>query len=373
MGKKIRFDKSIRIFSAILFLSFSILYIYVFQGELLALMQDHLSNGVTQSNTLITAIIISFTLLLLQWLVNRYSKLHGRWEALSYVPSCLLLALVTDVNDGTLLYSSSKWIWCVLGCVILYFGIVWLNRMTSGGSYKFGFFGLLWPNLLVFTALFSLTAHISNHAPSPHMELAAWNYLHDGKYDKVLDVGKRSDDYNAELVALRNLAMLKTGQLGEKLFHYPQPYGADGLAYNKYNKQSIAYGAQEFYRHLGATPYGGESGRDFASRLYMKNDSAHYREFYLAALLLDRDLEAFVSESADMCRGGVLPMHYQEALILYNDQHPESPVAFVADSTVTARFAAYRALQSEHTHNAIVAENLCRRKYGNTYWCYYDY
>jgi hypothetical protein len=30
-------------------------------------------------------------------------------------------------------------------------------------------------------------------------------------------------------------------------------------------------------------------------------------------------------------------------------------------------------LQSEHEDNAIVAENLCRRKFGKTFWCYYDF
>lgn len=372
MRRNIKYDKSIRFICGVLFLAFSVIYIYVFQGELLALMQDHLSKGVTKSNTLLAAIVISVLLALLQWFVNRYSKLHGRWEALSYIPSCLLLALVTDVNDGTLLYSASKWLWCVPICVVLYLGIIWLKRLVIE-NYKLGFFATLWPNLFTFTILFALTAQISNNAPAPHMELAAWNYLHDGKYEKMLEVGRRSDDYNAELVALRNLAMAKTGTLGERLFCYPQPYGADGLLFNKYNKQSVAYGAQEFYLHIGTTPYGGESGRAFAHRLHAKNDSVFSQDFYLAALLLDKDVETFVDELKESDSQETLPTHFQEALLLYNDKHPDSPVTFVADSIVTARYGAYRTLQSEHPHNAIVAENLCRRKFGNTYWCYYDY
>lgn len=374
MSRRTQYDKSISVLCAVLFVIFSFIYIYVFQGELLALMQDHLSGGVTQSNTFLTAFLLTLLLGGLQWLINRNSKLHGRWEALSYIPSCILLALVTDVNDGTMLYSASKWLWSIPISILLYIGVVWLNRMMTGVR-KRDFFGLLWPNLLAFTLLFVFTAQVSNHAPAPHMELAAWHYIHDSKYDKVLEVGSKSDDYNPELTALRNLALAKTGQLGERLFHYPQPYGADGLVYNRHNKQSNAYGAAEFYRHLsGNIPYGGENGRAYTYRMAMKNDSAVYRDLYLAALLLDKDLEAFVKETGELTKADTLcPTHYQEAWILYNEQHPDSPVAFIADSAMVSRFAAYRELQSEYDDNAVVAENLCRRKFGKTFWCYYDY
>ncbi|MBR6629029.1 MAG: hypothetical protein IKL03_03590 [Bacteroidaceae bacterium] len=374
MSRRTQYDKSISVLCAVLFAIFSFIYIYVFQGELLALMQDHLSGGVTQSNTFLTAFLLTLLLGGLQWLINRNSKLHGRWEALSYIPSCILLALVTDVNDGTMLYSASKWLWSIPISILLYIGVVWLNRMMTGVR-KRDFFGLLWPNLLAFTLLFVFTAQVSNHAPAPHMELAAWHYIHDSKYDKVLEVGSKSDDYNPELTALRNLALAKTGQLGERLFHYPQPYGADGLVYNRHNKQSNAYGAAEFYRHLsGNIPYGGENGRAYTYRMAMKNDSAVYRDLYLAALLLDKDLEAFVKETGELTKADTLcPTHYQEAWILYNEQHPDSPVAFIADSAMVSRFAAYRELQSEYDDNAVVAENLCRRKFGKTFWCYYDY
>ena len=374
MSRRTQYDKSISVLCAVLFAIFSFIYICVSQGELLALMQDHLSGGVTQSNTFLTAFLLTLLLGGLQWLINRNSKLHGRWEALSYIPSCILLALVTDVNDGTMLYSASKWLWSIPISILLYIGVVWLNRMMTGVR-KRDFFGLLWPNLLAFTLLFVFTAQVSNHAPAPHMELAAWHYIHDSKYDKVLEVGSKSDDYNPELTALRNLALAKTGQLGERLFHYPQPYGADGLVYNRHNKQSNAYGAAEFYRHLsGNIPYGGENGRAYTYRMAMKNDSAVYRDLYLAALLLDKDLEAFVKETGELTKADTLcPTHYQEAWILYNEQHPDSPVAFIADSAMVSRFAAYRELQSEYDDNAVVAENLCRRKFGKTFWCYYDY
>lgn len=373
MSKNNKYDKSIRIICAVLFAIFSFIYIYVFQGELLALMQDYLSKGMTQNNTFVTASLLTVLLVLLQWFINRASKLHGYWEALSYIPSCALLALLTDVNDGTMLYSASQWLWGIPLTTLLYIGVVWFNRMIVSIRKK-SFCGILWPNMLAFTILFVLTAQISNHAPAPHMELAAWKHLHNNNYEKILEIGRRSDDYNVELTALRNLAMAKSGKLGELLFHYPQPYGADGLIYNKHNKQSNTYGASEFYRHLGGNmPYGGEKGRPYCQRMTTKNDSAIYRDLYLAALLLDKDLTTFAKETSLLPHSEHQPTHYQEAWLLYNEQHPNTPIEFVPDSAIVTNFKAYLALQREHKTNVIAAENLCRRKFGNTFWCYYDY
>ena len=373
MYKNTRYETPLRVICTILFATFSFLYIYAFQGELLALMQDYLSKGVTTSNTFWAAAIITFLLCLLQYAVNRASKLHARWEALSYIPSCALLALITDVNDGTMLYSGAQWLWGLPITTLLYIGVVWINRRRRDVK-RTTFVSYLWPNLLSFSLMFLLTAQISNHAPAPHMELAAWRYLHRDQYEKILEVGKHSDDYNQELTALRNLAMLKTGTLGDRMFHYPQPFGSEGLVFNRHNKQSNSYGAQEFYRHLGTEPYGGESGRAFAQRVGTKNDSIDYRDLYLAALLLDKDVDAFVKETADMtATDSVLPTHYQEAWLLYNEQHPQKALTFEADTTIVKRFADYHAQQAEHADNPIAASNLGKRKFGNTYWYYFDH
>ena len=124
----------------------------------------------------------------------------------------------------------------------------------------------------------------------------------------------------------------------------------------------------------GHEAYGGEHGRAYAQRMAMKNDSVIYSDLYWAALLLDKDLDAFVKVTAPLAaEGAAMPTHYQEAWLLYGEQHPEAVKPFVADSAIVNRFDAYRALQREHADNSIVAANLCKRTFGDTYWCYYDY
>ena len=373
MERKNKYHTPIRIICAVLFAAFSFLYIYLFQGELLALLQDHLSKGVTSNNALGTALIVTLLLLFVQWGINRLSKLHGGWEALSYVPSCVLLALFTAIDGDTVHYSPSKWIWGVGICLLFYVLIVWVERRVISLS-RSSFQKMLWPNMMTLAILFAVTAQVGNHASALHMELAAWKHLHDSDYEAMLKVGDRSDDYNMELTTLRNIAMLKMGTLSEQLFCYPQHYGAKGLVFHDDDRHAENYSEKEFYNHLGAQPNEGETGREFAQRIYATVDSVTFRVWYLAALLLEKDLETLAPELEVMLQeGGNLPTCYQEALLLYNTQHPEAPIAFVPDAEIVADYEAYCQLQKENADNRVVARNKAIRQYGHTYWNYYDY
>lgn len=373
--KKIKHNASIRTVCAVLFAIFSFSYICMFQGELLALIQDHLAKGQTSNNTFITALVITSLLMILQYLLNRVGKLHGQYEAFSYLPSCVLLALITKV-DNSFSYSWVQWVVALIVVAGIYVLVAWISRNTFLPR-DVKFFRLFTPNIGVLSFLFVFTGWYGNNAPADQMELAAWKYTHKGKYEKVLEVGKRSDDCNVNLTALRNLALAKTGQLGNKLFAYPQPYGSEGLMMNLYNVQTISYGANEFYNALGSHPYGGEQATAFYKRMTEKTDSAQYRDMYLSALLLERDLTTFVSyttnkSSKDEALANA-PVHYQEAWMVYNEQHPSTPVAFVPDEAISQRYQEYLALREAYTTNPTIMKNLCKRQFGDTYWYYYDF
>ena len=373
--KKVKYDTPIRIICAVLFATFSFLYILMLQGELLALVQDHLAQGQTSNNTFITALIITSLLMVLQFLLNKAGQLHGRYEAFSYLPSCVLLALITKV-DSTFSYSWMQWVMALVVVAVIYLLVSWISSNTFQPR-DVKFLRQFTPNLGVLTLLFLFTGWYGNNAPADQMELAAWKYTHAEQYDKVLEVGKRSDDCNVELTALRNLALAKTGQLGTRLFAYPQPYGSNGLLMNRYNMQTPSYGAKEYYNALGATPYGGESATDFYKRMMVKTDSVIYRDMYLSALLLDKDLATFATCTAgdkqDVEGFSDAPVHYQEAWMIYNEQHPFTPIAFVPAEAVSQRYHDYLTLREAHASEPIVLQNLSKRQFGDTYWYYYDF
>lgn len=373
--KKIKYDTPIRIICAVLFVTFSFLYISMLQGELLALVQDHLAQGQTSNNTFITALIITSLLMLLQFLLNKVGQLHGRYEAFSYLPSCVLLALITKV-DNTFSYSWVQWVVALVVVAVIYTIFSWISR-NSFQPRDVKFLQQFTPNLGVLTLLFLFTGWYGNNVPAEQMELSAWKYIHAEQYDKVLEVGKRSDDCNIELTALRNLALAKTGQLGNRLFAYPQSYGSDGLLMNRYNVQTPSYGAKKFYDALGATPYGGESATAFYKRMMVKTDSVIYRDLYLSALLLDKDLMTFATCTAGDRQDEVAlsdaPVHYQEAWMIYNEQHPFTPIAFVPAEAVSQRYHDYLSLREAHASDPVAMQNLCKRQFGDTYWYYYDF
>ena len=375
MKRPPQYDTPIRIICAVLFATFSFLYIYLFQGELLALVQDHLAQGKTSNNTLVTALIITVLLVVLQLVLNKAGKLHERYEAFSYMPSCVLLALITKV-DSSFAYSWGQWCIALVVVALVYMLIVWVNRNTLQLR-DVKFLNLLTPNLGVMTGLFLFAGWYGYNNPASQMELAAWKYVHGGEYDKVLMVGKKSADCNADLTALRNLALVRTGQLGEGLFAYPQPYGSDGLLMNRYNVQAPSYGAKEFYGILGATPYGGEKAPAFYKRMTQQSDAKEYGELYAAALLLDKDLGDFVASTVGHGRTvekpSGNPKHYQEAWMIYNEQHPFTPVTFTPDELVARRYQDYISLREQHAHEPVVMQNLCKRHFGDTYWYYYDF
>ncbi len=372
MKRKLRFDTPIRIVCALFFAVFSFLYIYMFQGEQLAIVQDHLAQGQTNNNTLITATLITLLLMVLQGLLNRAGKLHGGFEALSYLPSCVVLALITKV-DNTFSYSWVQWLLSLLFAFIVYIFIVWIDR-NSLQLRDVKFLGQLTPNLGVMSILFIFVGCFGNNKSTDTIELAAWKYMHNGEYDKVLNVGIKAEDCNAGLTSLRNLAMAKSGQLGDYLFAYPQPYGSDGLLMNLYNMQTPQYGAKEFYGILGSRPYGGEKAASFYKRMMQKEGSEFYRELYEAALLLDKNLVSFVTLTSNKASTTThVPRYTQEAWLVYNEQHPFSPISFVPDDDVAQRYREYLALREAYADNPIVMQNLCKREYGKTYWYYYDF
>lgn len=374
MKRKPRYDTPIRIICAVLFATFSFLYIYMLQGELLALVQDHLAQGQTTNNTLITATLVTLLLMVLRSLLNKVGQLHGRFEALSYLPSCVLLALMTKV-DGAFSYSWTMWVMILVVVMLIYLFFVWISR-NSFEPRELKFVHQLSPNIGVMAALFIFTGWYGNNTPAGQMELAAWKYLHAEQYEKVLEVGKRSDDCNADLTSLRNLALAKTGQLKTKLFDYPQPYGSAGLMMSRYNVQTPSYGAKEYYDVLEAMPYGGERAEAFYKRMAMKTGAEIYREMYLSALLLDKNLKAFAEQTTKGKEPEMLanaPVYYQEAWMIYNEQNPFSPIIFTPDEAVEQRYQTYLALREQYADDEIVMKNRSRHKLGNTYWYYYDF
>ena len=85
-----------RVTCAIFFLLFTIVYLYCYQADILAVAQHVLSHGATHYNPVIGTFIITLVLWLIQFGIYKFTGLCRRGHALTYVPSLLLLGIITD-------------------------------------------------------------------------------------------------------------------------------------------------------------------------------------------------------------------------------------------------------------------------------------
>ena len=116
---------NIRVMCATVFVLFSFCWLYFFQSDLLTVTQHILSGGLTKYHPLLGAIIIIVLLQLLQLIVYGITRIGKRAHALTYLPSMLVLALITDINFGSEGRDVHDWSW-FLPLIIL---LLWLPAM----------------------------------------------------------------------------------------------------------------------------------------------------------------------------------------------------------------------------------------------------
>ena len=384
-------DNGIRWIMTALFVLFAFGYIVLFQRDLIALMQETWSHGQTHNNPLVTFVVATTLLLLLQVGVRSLLDINGRWEAFSYLPSLMLLAFFTDVDTHTFCYQhAGKWITVFVLTVIGIYLLPRLGRMKYPDS-KASLVTLLQPNLVTFVLGAVLCMALSCHDAPLHMELAAWRHAASDEPDRVASVGRRSLETTPSLTALRNVALCREGRAGDELFTLPQPYGVEGLGVDRYMRRGTRFGCEVFDAFVGAAPYGGEGVMDFCKRMAQDDASPHYRDLYMAALLLDGQLQTFARQFPPSALGDTLaPRHYREAWLLYEHLCPDSHLSYhdaaleplleacleirVADTASDGPGKASSAGEHLPSYAATPekeAENRRMLAFGDTYWHYY--
>lgn len=360
----------------LLFSVFSFVYLYVFQREVLEALHYSLAHGKTHFAPMASAVVITLILLLVRWGVNCLLGLKGYVRALAYVPSFLILCALTDV--GRDVYTSSYhscWPWLLPLLIAVFIAVAyWLRGILRVQlNNEENTMGIVNGNLFILVALCVMTVLCGNTDRTFHHELQAEHYLRKHEYGKVLSVGKKSLEASRTLTALRAMAMVKSGTMGERLFDYPQYYGSEGLFFADDSLETLRYTNDSIYYLLGARSYRGEQRMVFLRNICYKGTGKYTSlDYYLSALLLDKNLNEFAEAVNDFYEPeDTLPRFYREAMVLYWSQHADS-VSLKKDTAYVRRFAEYREKEKEYA-SAKERENWMRRYYGDTYWWYFDY
>ena len=372
---------------------FSFCYLFFLKGEILAEAQYVYSHGTTSYHLFMGAVIITVMLQIIQWIVGMLSKLPPRWHALSYLPSILLLAILTDVNkDAIIQFTFGEWVWMAPLILAAYVVAVIIIRRVDAESFFYeDIRTVLYPNYIILFVLILVAGSIPQTTDVYHYELKAERLILEGDYEAAARVGERSLRSSARLTQLRMYALSRQGLLAERLFEYPQHYASQGLLDVTDTLSFYRFNAQDICLHLGA--FCGKSIHS-TERYYqlMLADSIwnqHLVDYYLCSLLLDRRLKAFRQQLplyynlADSIPHAYdrLPKAYREALLLVGD--PASALAgkvvigadtlvTFADADMVAQFRDYHELKAEYKDQR-VRINKTHREFGKTYWWYYDF
>jgi len=353
---------SVRIVCGLLFILFCVVFLYA-QSPLLEALQHVLSEGKTSYSPIWGTLIITLVLCILQASVNYFIHFVEYCHALSYLPSFLILALITD-EDRSIYQpeqTDSYWGWILIISILIYALIIWVNQKWLPLSFtKTRFPDLaskLWPNVLIFNILSLSTLFLSNLDPVFHCETKIESLIRQSHYGQANEVGKKIPFATSrELTALRAYTLSRTDSLGNCLFKYPQLYQAEGLLLNA-EMQTTSMKAEDLYDYLGDRRRPGEKALHYLSRICLTETGSYPAlDYYLCALLLEKKLDLFAQElQAFYYIDDSLPLHYKEALILYRHRHGEYPMPF--DAT-----------RMEQDYQQFL---LHQDSYPNTYWWYY--
>ncbi|MGN0221311.1 MAG: DUF6057 family protein [Prevotella sp.] len=312
---------------AMIFYSLTFIYLYFFQDGSLTAAQHCLSGGVTHYDSLIGAIVITTVLFILHHWIRRICVLPPVWNAVSYVPSFLILFILTGYHPNEesgwysyCLYSTPLLLvlWCVLVGILKKSAIISHSPSASvfGSLCSVEALGNYWILILCFFML--VLSSDSNIAY--HYRVEVEKQLESGCWENATEIGKNSQHTDAHLTMLRAYALSQENQLGERLFSYPVHCKGSDLLPVQYATRCLFYPTENIFRHLGAFP---AETMDFYAYLKAllrsgkaKPSAYHY---LLCAHLIDRDLNAFARtlKSSGIAESS-LPRHYQEALVLYN-------------------------------------------------------
>lgn len=362
---------------AVLFCAFTFLYLYFFQGDVMAYTQHVLSGGLTRYNPLVGAVICTSILMIATVFTSLFTRRHMYFlPSLYCLPSALMLAAVTDVRIvewGSDSVFGSKWIACVAVFVLFVVFYRMLKRFILPGAIM----GLL-PvmrnlslNLGLLLIICSFVVWAGNTDERTHLRLHTEYLLNNNRYSEAANTGKTFQLNDEAVLTTRAYAMAKNGRIGEEFFENIMSSNSECLLPNAENPL-LLFPADRIYKMLGGVKMADMSVNEYLRLLHKRHQLKEGgRDYLYISALLDRDLDKFVeyySERYDSTT--VVPKHYREALTLYNHLHT-NPVIDYSVPEMEADYADFQALMKKNTDKTL-KQNALRSTYGNTYWYYFN-
>lgn len=365
-----------RLVCAIFFILFTLLYLNKYQPDILAVTQHVLSHGATHYNNVVGTILITLALWLIQVAVYAGTRLNHRTHALTYLPSMLLLAVLTDVSpDLTTSSYLGVWMWLFPLFMVVFAFVVWFFKQLEPmepASLSNGLFSrLTWVNLLQLMVIALVVCSIGCSDAVFHSRMCMESEMMKGNYHAAVDVGKKVAKVDSSLSMLRIVALTKDHALCERLFEYPLVGGSDAMLPNKTSVKLMMLPEDSVYATFGIVFKEKMKPLTYLKHVnkskYANKDS---KDWLLCAYLLDCDLDRF---AATLPRyydvNKPLPKSFREALVLYNHLR-KKPLVIYKEPTMDADYEDFKKVYYQTSNTTARLSNV-KDSYGSTYWFYY--
>ena len=176
------------------------------------------------------------------------------------------------------------------------------------------------------------------------------------------------------------LHLSKKGTLADKLFTLPYLQGSQSMLPDSSSSTALYHTPTLVYGHMRAVP----SGKYKDVKCFLQNalarrmaqaqnykDSITVRvlaDYYLCALLLDRDLQTFQAELPKHYNAEQpLPWHYREALAIQRSLNKTQPATFIQDTEMDSIYAAFSSMQGNNDNTTAVKRKHCYWTYSGSY------
>lgn len=368
----------IRMMCAIVFVLFTWGWLYFFQADALAMTQHVMSGGLTHYNRLVGAIIITAVLMILQYIVNGVTKLNKRFHALTYVPSMLLLAMLTDVSQTidkgiSLSRSFGLVAFFAVAWVVLIFFVRQYENVVKEFHIPF-FSRSMWLNMLMMVAMITCVAWIGNTNAVFQYRMKVEGHLMRGEYLQARKVGQKSLESDADLMMLRMYALARCNELGEHLFEYPITGNSSQILPTSGKTKMLLCPTDSIYKFMGARPAVPMEPERYLAML-QRRDSVNnmaIADYLLCGYLIDKQLDRFAQEIPRYYpMKANLPKHYCEALALYAHSRSNPSVVYQVPE-VEENYANYQEMKRQY-RDPKEQKTRVSEEYRGTYWYYYDY
>ena len=353
---------------------FSFCFLFFLQCDLLAQVQYMLSEGSTVYHPLLASLLVTFILGTIGLFISRLlSWLPLRMKASAWFLPFLLVGVLTRWHFPQFGDVSGAAGWApVIVLLLLYFVWVFVLQLFFDSSKENATLSTyLWPNMVQLIAFTMICVGLSNTDIVLHRTLKAVRLIEEQNYEEVLQAARHERHPSRQLSAATALALSNTGQLGEALFAYPQPYGSEGLLPTLADTSLFVNLPLAVGHHLGYKKGDRTSATFFLEVIdTMPRRRPAVRDYLLCAHLLDKKLDCFVERlQTDSLSVSSLPRHYREALLLVPDALPHAPCP-MPDDSLKAAFDQFRSILS-NGQSRDEREFLAQQQFGTTYWYYY--